>query len=132
MGINTSSNNTNNPAEGISIDRWKIYFENLSKSEETHDKPPDHIFEKLCTSENLKLTNENVRSLRNELNKPFQRKGIKLEVPNLKSGKSVGIDNVKNEIIKHCLQNEKFIEAVEILSNRIIDHSAYAELWKKT
>ena len=49
----------------------------------------------------------------------------------LKSGKSVGIDNVKNHIIKHCLQNEKLIEAVEILSNRIIDPCAYPELWQK-
>ena len=49
----------------------------------------------------------------------------------LKNGKSVGIDNVKNEIIKHCLQTEKFVEAIEILSSRIIDHSAYPELWKK-
>ena len=49
----------------------------------------------------------------------------------LKSGKSVEIDDVKNEIIKHCLQNKKIVEAVEIFSNRIIDHCAYPELWKK-
>ena len=46
----TSSKNTNDPAEGISIDRWKIYSEKLSKSEKTHDKPPDkppdHVFDK--------------------------------------------------------------------------------------
>ena len=127
----TNSKDTNDPAKGISIDRWKTYFEKLSKSEETHDKLPDHVFEKLCTSENIKLTDEKVRSLRNELNKLFQKKDIKLGIPNLKSGKSVGIDNVKNEIIKCCLQNEKFIEAIEILNNRIIDQSVYPELWKK-
>ena len=123
MGINensdSNSKNTDDPAEGISIDRWKIYFEKLSKSEKTHDKPPDHVFEKLCTSENLKLTDEKVRPLRNELNKPFQKKEIKLVIPHVKRGKSVGIDNVKNEIIKHCLQNEQFVGTVEILSSRI-------------
>ena len=82
MGINKNpdkvkkykSKNTNHPAEGISIDRWKIYFEKLSKSEETHDKPPDHVSENLCTSENFRLTDEKVRFRRNELNKRFQTK----------------------------------------------------------
>ena len=77
----TNSKNTNDPTEGVNIDRWKIYFKKLSKSEKTHDKPPDRVFDKLCNSENLKLTDEKVSSLRNELNKPFQEKEMKLSIP---------------------------------------------------
>ena len=51
-------------------------------------------------------------------------------IDTLKNGKSAGIDGVKNEIIKQCLNNSSFVNTLVTLLNQIFEMGNYPNNWK--
>ena len=49
----------------------------------------------------------------------------------LKKGKSVGIDNLRNEVIKCCIENNSaFSDIIRFLGNELLKFEKYHKLWK--
>ena len=102
------------PAENITMDRWKLYFEKFSTNGQENDNLPDY---------NHSITdNEILSKLSLEINTPITETQIKIlakeELPKLKA---VGLDRIRSEIISSCLQNKQFSDIFKQLSNKIMD-----------
>ena len=48
----------------------------------------------------------------------------------LKNGKTTGIDGVRNEIRKQCLNNASFVDTLVTLLNQIFEMGNYPNIWK--
>ena len=48
----------------------------------------------------------------------------------LSSGKAVGFDRIRNEVLKILLNNELFSNMILELFNKILDKGTYPKLWK--
>ena len=49
----------------------------------------------------------------------------------LKKGKSIGIDNLRNEVIKCCIENNSnFSDIIQVLGNELLKSEKYPKLWK--
>ena len=65
----------------------------------------------------LKITPSQKNSLHEILNQPFQKQEIDMILKKLKKGKSVGIDNLRNEVIKCCIENNSnFSDIIQVLA----------------
>ena len=92
--------NQNDPAEGITLERWKTYFESLRTNAKENDPIPNSY-----NQNSLKITPSPKNLLHQILNQPFQKQDIDMILKKLKKGKSVGMDNLRNEVIKRCIEN---------------------------
>ena len=110
--------NQNDPAEGITLERWKTYFESLGTNGKENDPIPDSYNQNV-----LKITPSQKNSLHEILNQPFQKQDIDMILKKLKKGKSIGIDNLRNEVIKCCIENNSTF-------SDIIQFEKYPKLWK--
>ena len=111
------------PAENITMDRWKLYFEKLGTNGQENDNLPDF---------NHRITdNEILNKLSQEINKPVTETEIKILVrEKLSKSKGVGVDRIRNKIISSCLQNKQFLGIFKQLSNKIMDSGIYPNKWK--
>ena len=111
------------PAENITMDRWKLYFETLGTNGQENDNLPDF---------NHRITdNEILNKLSQEINKPVTGTEIKiLAREKLPKSKAVGLDRIRNEVISSCLQNKQFLDIFKQLSNKIMDSGIYPNKWK--
>ena len=111
------------PAENITMDRWKLYFEKLGTNGQENDNFPDF---------NHRVTdNEILNKLSQEINKPVTEIEIKvLAREKLPNSKAVGLDRIRNEIMSSCLQNKQFLDIFKQLSNKIMDSGIYPNKWK--
>ena len=79
----------------------------------------------------LKITPSQKNSLHEILNQPFQNEDIDMILKKLKKGKSVGIDNLRNEVIKCCIENNSiFSDIIQFLGNELLKFEKYHKLWK--
>ena len=53
-----------------------------------------------------------------------------MEKRHLENGESTGIDGVRNEIIKQCLNNSSFVDTLVTLLNQIFEMGNYPNIWK--
>ena len=111
------------PAEKITMDRWKMYFKRLGTNGQENDNLPDY---------NHSITDtEILRKLSQEIDKPVAETEIKILVrEKLPKSKAVGLDRIRNEIISSCLQNTQFLGIFKKLSNKITDSGIYPNSWK--
>ena len=103
----TDSTFEDDPAEEIHIDRWKTYFEKLGTNGEEDDCLPTDFS---INQNMISIDGNKLRMMKSDLNKLFTKEEIMQGKDNLKNGKSTGIDGVKNEIIKQCLNNSSFVD----------------------
>ena len=102
------------PADGIHIDRWKIYFEKLgTNGEEDNCLSIDFNIDQNMIS----IDGNKLRMMKSDLNKLFTKEEIMLGKLTLKNGKSPGIDGVRNQIINRCLNNSSFVDTIVALLN---------------
>ena len=59
------------------------------------------------------------------LNCPFSKKEILSCKEKLKNSKSSGADMIKNEVLKICLDNKNFVDALRLLINAMFDKGKY-------
>ena len=87
------------PAENITMDRWKMYFEKLGTNGQGNDNLPDY---------NHSITDTEILcKLSQEINKLITETEIKiLAKEKLPKSKAVGLDRIRNEIISSCLQKK--------------------------
>ena len=106
------------PAENITMGRWKMYFEKLGTNGQENDNLPDY---------NHSVTDTGILSkLGQEINKPVTETEIKiLAREKLPKSKAVGLHRIRNEIISSCLQNKQFLGIFKQLSNKIMDSGIY-------
>ena len=118
--------NQNDPAEGITLERWKTYFESLRTNAKEND-PISNSY----NQNSLKITPSPKNLLHQILNQPFQKQDIDMILKKLKKGKSVGIDNLRNEVIKRCIENNSaFSDIIQFLGNELLKFEKYPKLWK--
>ena len=78
----------------------------------------------------ISIDGNKLRMMKSELNKLFTKEEIMQGKDILKNGKSTGIDGVRNEIIKQCLNNSSFVETIVTLLNQIFETGNYPNIWK--
>ena len=118
--------NQNDPAEGITLERWKTYFESLGTNEKENDPIPNSY-----NQNSLRIIPSPKNLLHEILNQPFQKQDIDMILKKLKKGKSVGIDNLRNEVIKRCIENSSaFFDIIQFLGNELLKFEKYPKLWK--
>ena len=61
---------------------------------------------------------------------PFTKKEISSCKDKLKNSKASGIDMIKNEVLKICLDDKGFLEALQLLVNKIFNEGKYPTSWK--
>ena len=59
--------------------------------------------------------------MREIFNCPFTKKEILSSRDKLKNSKASGIDMIKNEVLKTCLDDESFLEVLPLLVNKIFN-----------
>ena len=65
------------------------------------------------------------------LNQPFQKQEIDMILKKLKKGKSVGIDILRNEVIKCCIENNStFSDIIQCLGNKLLKFGKYLNCGK--
>ena len=64
------------------------------------------------------------------LNCPFTKKEILACKEKLKSSKASGVDMIKKEILKICLNNKGFLESLQFLYNKIFNVFKHPTSWK--
>ena len=118
--------NQNDPAEGITLERRKTYFESLGTNGEENDPNPNSYNQNF-----LKITPSQKNSLHEILNQPFQKQDIDMILKKLKKSKSVGIDNLRIEVIKCCIENNStFSYIIQFLGNELLKFEKYPKLWE--
>ena len=118
--------NQNDPAEGITLERWKIYFESSGTNTKENDPIPNSY-----NQNSLKIIPSPNNLLHEILNQPFQKQDIDMILKKLKKGKSVRIDNLRNEVIKRCTENSSaFSDIIQFLGNELLKFEKYPKLWK--
>ena len=124
-----NSKSINDPAEGITLDNWKQYFEKLGNSDEDENKNFPQL---LQIQKNIdRLDSEQLTNMRVQVNKPFSIQELKqMSKDKLSSGKAVGFDRIRNEVLKILLNNELFSNMILELFNKILDKGTYPKLWK--
>ena len=124
-----NSKSINDPAEGITLDNWKQYFEKLGNSDEDENKNFPQL---LQIQKNIdRLDSEQLTNMRVQVNKPFSIQELKqMSKDKLSSGKAVGFDRIRNEVLKIILNNELFSNMILELFNKILDKGTYPKLWK--
>ena len=69
--------------------------------------------------------------MRVQVNKPFSIQELKqISKDKLSSGKAVGFDRIRNEVLKILLNNELFSHMILELFNKILDKGTYLKIWK--
>ena len=78
-----------------------------------------------------RLDSEQLTNMRVQVNKPFSIQELKqMSKDELSSGKAVGFDRIRNEVLKILLNNELFSNMILELFNKILDKGTYPKLWK--
>ena len=78
----------------------------------------------------ISIDGNKLRTMKSDLNKLFTKDEIMQGNDTLKNGKSTGIDGVRNEIIKQCLNNSSFVDTLVKLLNQIFEMGNYPNIWK--
>ena len=113
------------PADGIHIDRWKTYFEKLDTNEEQDDCLPTDF---QINQNMISIDGNKLRMMKSDLNNFFTKEEIMQGKDTLKNGKSTGIDGVRNEIIKQCLNNSSFVDTIVTLLNQTFEIGNYPNI----
>ena len=66
----------------------------------------------------------------NSLNCSFTKKEILACEEKLKTSKALGVDMIKNEVLKLCLDDKSFMESLQLLVNKIFNDGTYPTTWK--
>ena len=69
----------------------------------------------------ISIDRKKLRTMKPDPNKLFTKEEIMQGKDTLKNGKSTGIDDVRNEIIKQCLNNSSFVDTLVTLLNQIFE-----------
>ena len=78
----------------------------------------------------ISIDGNKLRTMKSDLNKLFIKEEIMQGKDTLKNGKSTGIDGVRNEIIKQCMNNSSFVDTLVTLLNKIFEMGNYPNIWK--
>ena len=126
-----NSKSINDPAEGITLDNWKQYFEKLGNSDGDENKNFPQL---LQIQKNIdRLDSEQLTNMRVQVNKPCSIQELRqMSKDKLSSGKAVEFDRIRNEVLKILLNNELFSNMMLELFNKILDKGTYPKLWNQS
>ena len=72
-----------------------------------------------------------LRKMKEMINFPFTKQEILSCREKLKSSKASGLDMIKNEVIKICLEDNDFLDALQLLINKIFREGRYSKNGKQ-
>ena len=78
----------------------------------------------------ISIDGNKLSTMKSDLNKLFTKEEIMQGKDTLKNRKSTGIDGVRNEIIKQCLNNSSFVDTLVTLLNQVFEMGNYPNIWK--
>ena len=113
----------------MTLDNWKQYFEKLGSSDEDENKNFPQLLQ--IQKDIDRLDSEKLTNMRVQVNKPFSSQELKqMSKDKFSSGKAVGLDRIRNEVLKILLNYELFSNMILGLFNKILDKGTYPKLWK--
>ena len=115
------------PAREIDLERWKEYFQKLYNSNQINDSLPKSFSNR---AKQNRIDRTDFETMKEILNCPFTKKEILSCKDKLKNSKASGIDMIKNEVLKTCLDDKSFLEALQVLVNKIFNEGKYPTSWK--
>ena len=98
-------------AKEIDLKRWKDYFQNLYNSNETNDNLPKSFDYK---GNQNRIDRADFEKMKKLLNCPFTKKEILASKEKLKNSKASGVDMIKNEVLKICLDNKRLLGIITV------------------
>ena len=117
--------NKEDPAREIDLERWKEYFQKLYNSNQINDSLP-----KSFRGKQNNIDRTYFETMKEILNCPFTKKEILFCKDKLKNSKASGIDMIKNEVLKTCIDDKSFSEALQLLVNKFFNEGKYPTSWK--
>ena len=125
--ITDGDRNKEDPAREIDLERWKTYFHKLYNSNQTNDSLPKSFSNR---GRQNRIDRTDFETMKEILNCPFTKKEILSCKDKLKNSKASGIDMIKNEVLKICLDDKGFLEVLHLLVNKIFNEGKYPTAWK--
>ena len=107
------------PRKYIDLERWKDYFQNLYNNNETIDNLPKFFNDKGNQSRSDMTDFETIKQLLNCL---YSKKEILACKEQQKCCKTSGVDIMKKEAIKICLDSKSCLEALRLHVNKILNY----------
>ena len=125
--ITNGDRNKEDPAREIDLERWKAYFRKLYNNNQTNNSL-SKSFSKGGKQNRIDRTD--FETMKEILNCRFTKKELLSCKDKLKNSKASGIDMIKNEILQICLDDKGFLEALQLLVNKIFNEGKYPTAWK--
>ena len=127
--ITDGNRNKEDPGMEIDLERWKEYFQKLYNSNHINDNLPKSFS---IRGKQNRIDRSDFETMKEILNCPFTKKEILSCRDNLKDSKASGFDMIKNEVLKTCLDGKSFLEALQLLVNKIFNEGKYPTSWKQS
>ena len=113
------------PAGEISLERWYQYFYKLYNNNQMDGKVPKQI------NNSINNIDETIsRKMKEMLDFPYTNQEILSCREKLKRSKASGLVTIKDEVIKICLEDNNFLDALQLLINKIFKEGRYLQKWK--
>ena len=113
----------------IDLERWKEYFQKLYNSNHINDHLPKSFS---IRGKQNRIDRSDFETMEEILNCPFTKNEILSCRDKLKDSKASGFDMIKNEVLKTCLDDKSFLEALQLLVNKIFNEGKYPTSWKQS
>ena len=113
---------TTDPSKHVSPDKWTSYFKNLFSIKPQFNDTNSHFQNLLSQDENWKTFNE--------LDFCINANEVNSAIKGLKNKKSVGLDGIKNEMLKYS--QTYTVPCIVKLFNMVLSSGCYPEQWKRS